>query len=124
MDKLTKCVLGLVNREAGGAYKVLEAEDFLAALPEGEQSDADGIGSALHYLAERGYVDMKYSDRGTFCVRSLPKGRSYTEEEAAPAAAAAPARVRGKGGFLAFRGAFLGAFLGSGAAVALLTLLG
>lgn len=119
LDKLTKTVLDVVNAQTGGAYKVLESEDFLGALPAGLSADEEGIAAALGYLSERGYVDMKYSDRGTYCVRSLPKGRTYAEAQAQSDEAPSAGRRRG-GFFPAFLGALLGALAGGGIVAAVL----
>ena len=34
LDKLTAAVLEIVNEGSGGAYKVMDADDFLPALKE------------------------------------------------------------------------------------------
>ena len=75
LDKLTASVLGIVNAESGGAYKVMETDDFIAALPAEGKTDAAGVANALQYLSERGYIDIRYSDRGTYCVCSLRRSR-------------------------------------------------
>ena len=116
LDKLTAAVLGAVNAASGGAYKVMETDEFIAALPSDSKTDAAGVENALRYLSERGYIDIRYFDRGTCCVCSLPKGRTYEES----AAEKHPAEKRGKLRWLpAFLGAFFGAFAG-GALVSLL----
>lgn len=110
LDKLTVAVLGVVNAETDGSYKVMETDDFIAALPAKLKTDATGVGNALRYLSERGYIDIRYSDKGTYCVCSLPKGRTYSESAAAD-------RTRGKKTFknqmlLTFFAALAGAFVG------------
>ena len=72
LDKLTKFVLDKINAASDGSYKVMDAEDFLSA-------DENGVSNAVKYLSERGYVDLKYADNGTYCVCSMPKGRQYVE---------------------------------------------
>lgn len=42
-------------------------------------ADENGVSNAVKYLSERGYVDLKYADNGTYCVCSMPKGRQYVE---------------------------------------------
>ena len=79
LDGLTASVLGAVNAASDGSYKVLEAGELLGALPAEEKTDEAGLENALRYLSERGYIDLRYSDGGTFCLCSLPKGRSYAE---------------------------------------------
>ena len=82
LDRLTQSVLDYVNAQTDGSYKVLEAADFLAAVPARVHTDEAGVENALRYLSERGYIDIRYSDRGTYCVCSLPKGRTYAERAA------------------------------------------
>ena len=112
LDKLTASVLGIVNAESGGAYKVMETDDFIAALPAEGKTDAAGVANALQYLSERGSIDIRYSDRGTYCVCSLPKGRTYEEgAEVGKRKQAGAGRSRLR--FLpAFLGGFIGAFAG------------
>ena len=119
LDKLTAAVLAAVNAASGGAYKVMETGEIIGALPAKLKTDAAGVENALRYLSERGYVDIRYFDRGTCCVCSLPKGRTYEES----AEAGAPrAEKKGKPRWLsAFFGAFFGAFAG-GALASLLYL--
>ena len=83
LDKLTAAVLAAVNARTDGSYKVLEEGDILSALPDRFGTDPTGLSNALRYLSERGYIDIKYSDKGTYCVCSLPKGRSYEETSGA-----------------------------------------
>ena len=75
LDKLTKFVLDKINAASDGSYKVMDAEDFLSALPARMTADENGVSNAVKYLSERGYVDLKYADNGTYCVCSMPKGR-------------------------------------------------
>ena len=91
MDKLTSSILAVVNAQTGGAYKVMEAKDFIDALPEKTKTDETGVSNALQYLAERGFVDIRYSDRDTYCVCSLPKGRTFEESTGAEKRAAGAA---------------------------------
>lgn len=79
LDKLTKYVLDKINAASDGSYKVMDAEDFLSALPARMTADENGVSNAVKYLSERGYVDLKYADNGTYCVCSMPKGRQYVE---------------------------------------------
>ena len=117
LDKLTAAVLGAVNAASGGAYKVMETDEFITALPSEFKTDAAGVENALRYLSERGYIDIRYFDRGTCCVCSLPKGRTY-EESAAEKTSGAEKKSR-----LRWLPAFLGAFFGAFAGGALVSLL-
>ena len=83
LDKITSAVLEIVNAGTEGSYKVMETADFLALLPAKRKTDEQGLANALKFLGERGYIDVKYSDNGTYCLCSLPKGRMYAENTAA-----------------------------------------
>lgn len=114
MDKLTSSVLSIVNTQTDGSYKVIDVKDMIDGLPGKLKTDATGISNALQYLSERGFVDIRYSDKNTYCVCSLPKGRTYEESVSAD-------KARGKKNFrnqmlLTFFGALLGAFVGGGLA--------
>ena len=110
LDKLTAAVLAAVNARTDGSYQVLEEGELLSALPTRLGTDPTGLSNALRYLSERGYIDVKYSDKGTYCICSLPKGRSYEETSGAE-------RRSDKKSFrnrllLTFLGSMLGAFAG------------
>lgn len=119
LDGLTASVLGAVNAASDGSYKVLEAGELLGALPAEEKTDEAGLENALRYLSERGYIDLRYSDGGTFCLCSLPKGRSYAETLRAEQSAAKPSAAPRGRWLSAFLGAFAGGFAGALAAWAL-----
>lgn len=89
LDKLTASVLAAVNSETDGAYKVLEESEIMAEIPPRLKTDSAGLANAMRYLSERGYIDIRYSEKGTYCVCSLPKGRTYDETAGAE-------RYRGK----------------------------
>lgn len=109
LDKLTAAVLDAVNAGTDGSYKVMDADDFSAAL---QGADANALDSALKYLAERGYIDIRYSNKGTYCLCSLPKGRTYSETVMQERT-----EKKTRGRFWAvFFGAFAGGFLGALAA--------
>ncbi len=110
LDRLSSAVLCVVDSETGGAYKVLDEEDILTALPGNWGADGTDIQHALRILCEYGYIDLRFSDAGTYCVRSLPKGREYRERERAD-------RIREKRELrlrllAVFFGALVGALLG------------
>lgn len=112
LDHLTAAVLEIVNAGSDGSYKVLETSDFLSALPDRLKTDEAGLDNSLRFLSERGYIDIRYSDKGTYCLCSLPKGRTYAES-----AAKEEEKKKSRGGVLAvFFGALAGGFLGALAA--------
>ena len=47
LDKLTKFVLDKINAASDGSYKVMDAEDFLSALPARMTADENGVSNAV-----------------------------------------------------------------------------
>ena len=112
LDKLTAAVLAIVNEETDGSYKVVDADELLSRLPARFRADAAGLSNALSFLSARGYIDIRYSDKGTYCLCSLPKGRSYAESNASEAK-----QTKAKHSIAAlFFGAFAGGAVGAIAA--------
>ena len=121
MDKLTSAVLGVVNSLTDGAYKVIDCDDFVSALPAKLKTDENGIKNALGYLSERGFIDLRYAERSTYCVCSLPKGRTYGErvlEEKVQRKRALRNQC-----LFTFSAALFGAFIGAGLAILLFSFL-
>lgn len=83
LDRRTSALLQTINDFcASGTYKVFSEEDFLSAFPEGWGVNAESLSQMLVYLSENGYINIKYSGGGMYCVCPLPLGRSYCEREA------------------------------------------
>ncbi|HIU59662.1 MAG TPA: hypothetical protein IAC57_06125, partial [Candidatus Scatosoma pullistercoris] len=72
---------------------------------------SESLAQMLGYLSENGYINIKYSGSGMYCVCPLPLGRSYCEREAEKKDECA-VQVRYFVG-AAFFGAFAGAVLGT-----------
>lgn len=115
-DKVTGAVLGAVNASADGCYRIVDVRELLGALPPRVKADAAKAEAALRFLAANGYVSVKYSQDGVYCVAALPKGR-----EAQRQALRVRTRVRRRAG--AFLLPFAGAFAGGAAAALLCALL-
>ena len=94
----------------GGGYHILEESD-LAPCSEGEQT-----GEMLSYLADCRFLEMRYAENGTYCLRILPAGRAYAAH-VREQARETRLRVR-KTALYAFLGAFAGGLLGALLAVA------
>lgn len=116
LDKLAAAVLCVVNETADGAYRVLDAQEFLSALPARLRVDEETLGEALRRLAEGGYISVKYSEAGTYCVAALPKGRAVQLENSRM-------RARLRARIHAFALPFFGAFAGGALAAVLCALL-
>ena len=80
LDRRTSALLQTINDFcASGTYKVFSSEDFLASFPEKWGVTSESLAQMLGYLSENGYINIKYSGSGMYCVCPLPLGRSYCE---------------------------------------------
>lgn len=112
LDKRTSAVLDKINTLCSdGSYKIVEADELLAALPASHASDAEGLSQMLRYLSEHEYIDIKYAEGDVYCVCPLPGGRMYFEN--VKETKSTSFRRRRDTVLLTALGAFLGAFLGS-----------
>lgn len=83
LDRRTSALLQTINDFcASGTYKVFSSEDFLASFPEKWGVTSESLTQMLGYLSENGYINIKYSGSGMYCICPLPLGRSYCEREA------------------------------------------
>lgn len=83
MDGLTRAVLAEINAQAKDGYRVIDREDFAAAL--GGETEGEALEAALLYLEGRGYIEIRYAADGVYCLRSLPKGAAYADPPPLPA---------------------------------------
>ncbi len=98
----------------GDGFKIIEEEELGRVLPEGNS----GVARTLAYLEEKRLIELRYAEEGTYCVRTMPAGRSYSERMARERAERRKLRTQ----TLLF--AALGAFLGGFVAAALALLAG
>lgn len=83
LDKRTSALLQSINDFcSSGTYKIFSEEDFLSAFPEKWGVTAEALAQMLDYLSENGYINVKYSGGGMYCICPLPLGRGYCEQEA------------------------------------------
>lgn len=80
LDEGTSALLQCVNDGCRvGAYKIFTLEDFSVAL--GKTVDEAAVDKILSYLQADGYLTVKYSGGGTYCVGALPQGALYSRRE-------------------------------------------
>lgn len=80
LDHRTSALLQAVNGQcAGGGFKIFAAEDFSAAT--GEEWSDEQLSASLAYLSDEGFIAVKYSGGGMYCVRPLPLGKGYYDHE-------------------------------------------
>ena len=113
LDESSAAVLAAINGACtGGGFKILEEKELARVLPAG----GEDVAKTLSFLAENHYIELRYAEEGTYCVRPMPAGRLFSEYEEREK------REREKRRADVFRFAAIGAFLG-GFAAALLHIL-
>ncbi len=76
LDERSAALLAAVNDACtGGGFKIIEQEELARALPGGE----DDVGKTLSFLAENNFIELRYAEEGTYCVRPMPAGRTFLE---------------------------------------------
>jgi hypothetical protein len=82
LDKRTSALLQTINDCCdSGSYKIFSEQDFLDSFPQKWGVTNDTLGQMLAHLSENGYINVKYSGGGMYCVCPLPLGRGYCEQE-------------------------------------------
>ena len=116
LDESTRALLSAVNTCCGeGGCKIIDDKELLRFLPTADTSD---ISSGICFLAEKKLIELNYAEEGTYCIRTLPAGRSYLEREERELLTRLHARRE------TFFASLLGAFLGGAVAAVIAFLLG
>ena len=115
LDEKSEAILSAVNDLCGGGgFKIVDEEDLRRALSNGEGD----VGKILSFLEEKKLIELRYAEEGTYCVRTMPAGRSYAERSRMEISE----REKRRRDVLLY--AALGSFLGSFVATALCVLAG
>ena len=70
MNTINRDILAKINTLAQkGTYIILSEEDISEAL--GGQADGEAVSKACRELSRDGYIDLKYSGGGMFCLAPL-----------------------------------------------------
>ena len=108
LDRRTGILLNKLNELCTStSFNMIEGKDLLL---EGE--DGDSLKSIIDFLADKGYLELRYAEDEEYCVRMLPEGRLYSERAALEKRE--EARRSRKETVYAFFGALIGAFIGGG----------
>ena len=108
LDRRTGRLLQKLNELCTSAAFCIVGEEEL--IFEGE--DGESVKGMLGFLADRGYLQLRYAEEGEYCIRMLPDGRLYFERAAAQKREEKNrARVQA---LCAFLGALTGGILGGG----------
>lgn len=76
LDESTSALLKFFNEEGRvGAYKIFTLDDFSSAL--GKELGELAVDKILGDLQENGYLAVKYSGGGMYCVGLLHRGATY-----------------------------------------------
>lgn len=80
LDRRTEIILKKIDGLCSdGNYHIIESDELICALPQGDGLNAEALRDILKYLCEHDYVNIKYCDGKTYCVCPLPAGRIYLE---------------------------------------------
>ena len=75
LDENSAALLAVINNaSAGGGFVILEEGELGRALKEGSDVEKE-----LAFLEEKKYIELRYAEDGTYCVRTMPAGRCYAE---------------------------------------------
>lgn len=115
LDLRTACLLDKVNQYCReGGYRIFEEQELLDCFPEKLRVDRDGLAHSLRYLSENGYLDIRYSEEGLYCLCPLPQGRAYSEN--VRTARTEASRKKRENLLVVLLGAFFGGLIGGMAA--------
>ena len=117
LDEKSTAILSAINELCpGGGFEIVEEQELVRAVPEGKGD----VARILAFLEEKRLIELRYADEGTYCVRTMPAGRTFAERSERERLA----RVRGRREVLyaAAAGGFLGG-LAAGLIVLLLALI-
>lgn len=82
LDKRTSFLLKKIDELCDdGKYKIVDESDLLSFFPAEYGVTRDSLKEMLSFLRSHEYINVKYSDRGMFCLCPLPSGRIYVEKD-------------------------------------------
>lgn len=112
MNTINRNILAKINSLAPiGRYIILSEEDISEALAT--ETDGDGILKSIKELSDGGYIDLKYSGGGMFCVAPLKDIEPEPEPQEEIAEAERGVTVIRTGTAAAFFAALFGGAVGS-----------
>ena len=118
LDKRTLKLLDILNNECqGSGYKVFSFTDLAQELPTHLEMDEFGVRESLFLLSSHEYISVKYEDEKEICLRPLAKGRLVFENRLDQEIE----KNKWNKKYLTYSA--LGAFIGSGFAIALAVIL-
>ena len=81
LENRSIAVLNSLNRLSQiNEYKVVTIEDILDNIKKNYQFDQSDIQKCMEFLDKQGFINIKYSDKNTFCYCLLPKSKMILEE--------------------------------------------
>jgi len=81
LDKKTLRFLKELRQLCGdSSYKVIEVKTLINNAPKRLRLNEDMVKDMLKYLEDQEYIDIKYSEKKTYCLSILTKGRVLFEK--------------------------------------------
>lgn len=72
-NEVLKAIVNLVGET--DAFKILDADEIIAAVPSGLALDKNGLKEAIKEISDREMVKVKYSNDDEYCLALLPKAK-------------------------------------------------
>lgn len=82
LDKNSTLVLRVLKKlSEGNAYKVVTSDEVLSHLNSKYQINLNIISQIIEFLDKEQYINIKFSEKNTYCYSLLPKAKIYLEQE-------------------------------------------
>lgn len=93
LDKNGSIVLNIINGISDGAYKIIDADDIISAVPDGVKLTRLELSGIIRSLVDHELIAVKYSNLEEYCLAALPKARIIAEKEREKAVVPPPPSV-------------------------------
>lgn len=81
LDNRSIAVLNSLNNLSQiNSYKVVTIEEILDNIKKNYQFDQNDIKQSMEFLDKQGFINIKFSDKNTYCYCLLPKTKFILEE--------------------------------------------
>ena len=68
-NEVLKAIVNLVGET--DAFKILDADEIIAAVPSGLALDKNGLKEAIKEISDREMINVKYSNDDEYCLAAL-----------------------------------------------------
>ncbi len=93
LDRNGSVVLNIINGISDGAYKIIDADDIISAMPTDIKLTRLELSGIIRSLVDHELIAVKYSNLEEYCLAALPKARIIAEKEREKAIVAPQAKL-------------------------------